>query len=129
MGDLGDFNGTVSFSLNSVEGILIQNTHESICGVVGKPPVFHRFESQPPRLRKDDVSHFSFLLHQHSIIGSIVRVKLSDSLFKIGDSPFEERLVFITIDVFCHISSNPFGMTHFPEDSAVWAADALDAEH
>ncbi len=31
---------------------MIQNTHESIPGAVGKHRVFHRFESQPPRLRK-----------------------------------------------------------------------------
>ncbi len=31
---------------------MIPNTHESIPGAVGKHPVFHRFESQPPRLRE-----------------------------------------------------------------------------
>ncbi len=31
---------------------MIQNTHESIPGVVGKRPVFHRFESQSTRLRE-----------------------------------------------------------------------------
>ena len=29
--------------MNSTEGIMIQNTHESIPGAVGKRPVFHRF--------------------------------------------------------------------------------------
>ena len=31
---------------------MIQNTHESVPGVVGKRPVSHRFESQSPRLRQ-----------------------------------------------------------------------------
>jgi len=31
--------------MSSVEGIMIQNTHESVPGAVGKRPVFHRFES------------------------------------------------------------------------------------
>ncbi len=31
---------------------MIQNTHESIHGAVGKRPVFHRFVSQSPRLWK-----------------------------------------------------------------------------
>jgi len=44
------FNRCALFSKISVEGILIQNTHESICGAGGKRRVFCRFESQPPRL-------------------------------------------------------------------------------
>ncbi len=47
------------FSICSAEGIMIQNTHESIPGVKcfvrnasGKRPIFHRFESQSTRLRE-----------------------------------------------------------------------------
>lgn len=35
----------LNYLTHSVEEIIIQNTHESISGAVGKRPVFHRFES------------------------------------------------------------------------------------
>jgi hypothetical protein len=36
--------------MEAVEGIPIQNTHESIPGAKGKHPVFHCFEWKSPRL-------------------------------------------------------------------------------
>jgi hypothetical protein len=54
--------------LGNRQGVIIQNTHESIPGAVGKRPVFHRFESQPLGFRKLRilVAHI-FLVHPSKV--------------------------------------------------------------